>query len=229
MRFNPPRLALLDSERRDCSAQLCHHDVFIVGLEDARLCLHHLCESPVRDAFPVRKRSALPPVREDATLLDGGEQLVDQTGLSDPRHARERDQLRGRLLADTNEHVAQQADLAFTADEWCSGRLNDVHTEPRARLLRFPDGNGLRLPFRLDRLGVAIFDRVPRRAVRRLADEDAVDRSGNLQARRGIHDVTRSHAFTGFRTRSEIDQCFPGVHRDPHLHLAVLTSPITDP
>ena len=69
---------------------------------------------------------------------------------------------------------------------------------------------------------------MPRSAVRRLADEDAVHRSGRLQARRRIDDVAGGHPLALGRTRVQQHERFAGVDGDAHLQVVLLAHPVAD-
>jgi hypothetical protein len=62
---------------------------------------------------------------------------------------------------------------------------------------------------------------VPRRAVRRLADEDPVHRRRTLETRGRVDDVARDHALTLDGPRAERDECLARVRGRPDLQLAV--------
>ena len=125
------------------------------------------------------------------------------------------------------ERVAQRVELALPAYERGVG-LREVDAVPRARLDRFPHPDRLRLALRLDRLGLAVVDRLTRRAVGRLADEDAVHRRRRLQARGGVDDVARRHTFAFGGAPAERDERLAGVDGDPHLELVLLVRPVAD-
>ena len=57
-------------------------------------------------------------------------------------------------------------------------------------------------------------------AVGLLADDDAVDRRGRLQARRGVDDVAGDHRLAERRPRAERDDRLAGVDRDADLQVA---------
>ena len=85
------------------------------------------------------------------------------------------------------------------------------------------------MPFGLDRLGFAVVDHVLGRAVGGLADEDAVDRRGGLQAGGGVDHVARGHPLALRRPGAERDQRLAGVDGDPQLELvALLRHPVPD-
>ena len=56
-------------------------------------------------------------------------------------------------------------------------------------------------------------------AVRRLADEDAVDRRRRLEARRRVDDVSRDHRLAGCDARAARDERLAAVHGDPYVDL----------
>ena len=59
-------------------------------------------------------------------------------------------------------------------------------------------------------------------------DEDPVHGRRGLEPRRGVDDVARRHALTGFGPRGEIDERLARVDSDPHLQLAFLRDPVAD-
>ena len=79
---------------------------------------------------------------------------------------------------------------------------------------------GLDLPLGLDRRRLLEIDRMACCPMRRGVHEDAVDRSGSLQSRRGVDDVARRHALARARLRVEGHQRLAG--RDPHPELEAL-------
>ena len=78
----------------------------------------------------------------------------------------------------------------------------------------------LLLAFRDHGLGRRVLDRVPRRQVGLLSDDDTVHRRRRLQARRGVHHVTRDHRLTERRPCAERHDCLAGVDGDPDLQVA---------
>lgn len=79
-----------------------------IALENSGLGLDDLRQRPERHRFAVRKRTSAPPVREDAAMFDHLQELVHEAWLPDPRNADKRDELRRRLLADTDEQLRQK-------------------------------------------------------------------------------------------------------------------------
>ena len=75
---------------------------------------------------------------------------------------------------------------------------------------------------------VAVLDDPFGRAVGLLADEDAVDRGGRLEARRRVEDVAGRHSFAPARPRVERHERLAGVDRDAHLQLVLLAGPVAD-
>jgi hypothetical protein len=75
---------------------------------------------------------------------------------------------------------------------------------------------------------LAVVDHVPRRTKRRLTDEDAVRRRRALKTRGSVHDVAGDHALAQLRTGVDVDERVTGVHRYPHLELAVLCDAVAD-
>ena len=159
-------------------------------------------ERPVADSLAVRQRTSLPPVRQLAAALDRLEQLADEPALADARDADQRYELRRALLSCPRERADEQVDLALASDELRPRLRREVDAEACACLHHLPDGNGLLLAFRLDRVVLAELDRLRRRAIRRLADEDPVHGRRGLEPRRGVDDVARRHALAGLGPRS---------------------------
>jgi hypothetical protein len=98
--------------------------------------------------------------------------------VADAGNADERHQLRRALLAGAHECTDQLLDLALTPYERDARARREVDAEARPRLHDLPDREGLLLALRLDRALLAEVDRLRRRAVGGLANEDAVRRGG---------------------------------------------------
>jgi hypothetical protein len=75
---------------------------------------------------------------------------------------------------------------------------------------------------------LAVVDHVPRRAVGRLPDEDAVRGSGRLQAGRRVDDVARNHSFASLGAGVDADQRLAGVDGGANLERAVLDDAVAD-
>src|SRR5262249_45297956 len=199
-----------------------------VRLQDPRLRLDHLAERPVAHALPVWQRASLPPVRQHAAVLDRLEELADEAALADPRDADEGQELRGALLAHACESADDLLDLALAADERRPRLRREIDPEARMRLHGLPHPNRRLLPLGVDRLVLAVVDRLRGRAIGRLAGEDAVHRRGRLQPRRGVDAVARRHTLSCLWLPLEVDQSLARVHRDPDLELPLLGDPIAD-
>jgi hypothetical protein len=174
MRQDPLRVLvehLLDSAR-----ELCVRLRVAVRLQDSRLRLHHLGERPVADALSIGERASLAPVGQLAAVRDVGEELADKATLADPRNADDRHQLRRTLLAHEGKRVDDLRELALAADERRALLRCEIDAEACSGGDDFPHANRRLLPLRLDRLVLRVVDRLRRRAVRRLADKDAVHR-----------------------------------------------------
>ena len=78
---------------------------------------------------------------------------------------------------------------------------------------------GSALPFASTGRRVAVVDRLPRRAVRPLADEDPVDRRRALQPRRRVDDVAGHHRVALAGLRAERDERLAGVDGGADLQL----------
>ena len=214
---------------RDGRPELSLGLVLRVRLEDAGVRLHHLAQRPEADPLAVGQRPALAPVDELGVVLDGLKQLVDEAALADPRLADERHQLDLAGALRPLERVEQRVELAAPADERRSHAARDVDADARPCLHRLPGLDGLRLAFRLHGLGLAVVDRVARRAPRRLADEDAVDRCVRLEPGGGVDDVPGHHALALLGPRAKRDERLPGVDADAELELGLLVEdPVAD-
>ena len=73
--LDPLRLRCLDAGLSDGAGQLLTGLLGGVGLEDARLGLDDLPQSPKGDAFPVGKRAALSPANELGVFFDRAQEL----------------------------------------------------------------------------------------------------------------------------------------------------------
>jgi hypothetical protein len=126
------------------------------------------------------------------------------------------------------EKLSNRADLLLTPDELRPGKLADVDTEARPGLHRCPGRDGLGLPFGVNELRFAVIDHVARRALRLLADEDSVHRSGSLKAGRRVDDVAGDQCLPGLGLGVERDQRLAGVDRDSHLEPVLFRRPLAD-
>ena len=182
--------------------------------------LHDLAERPVRDAVAVGKAAALAPGDQLVVLVHHTAELGHEAALADPGDADERHELRRAVATRTPKRVDEQVELVVAPDERRTGGGTQVDAEPRPRLDRLPDGNGLRLALCLDGLRLAVDDLALGRAVRLLADEDPVDRRCRLKASSRVHHVARDHPLTVARGGVERDERLTRVHRDPNVEIA---------
>ena len=99
-----------------------------------------------------------------------------------------------RSRAHASSAPASSATSSLAADE-LGARLARRRRRRTAtvRVDRLPGRHRLRLALGVDGSARAVLDRVRGRAVRRLADEDAVHRRGGLQARGRVDDVACDH------------------------------------
>ena len=65
-----------------------------VGVEDARLGLHHLAHRPEGDSLPEGETAALPPPHDVGPAIDHPPELVHEPALAHARFTDDRDQLR---------------------------------------------------------------------------------------------------------------------------------------
>ena len=76
--FDPRRLGLVGNEVANGGRDLCPRLVGAVGLENSRLRLQDLRESPERRPLAVRKRATLPPDDELGIVVGDAEELADE-------------------------------------------------------------------------------------------------------------------------------------------------------
>ena len=221
-------LRVFVDELPDGALELRSGVLIAVRLEDAGLRLHHLGERPEADAFAVGQRTSLPPVRQLVAALDHLEELAEEAALADPGDADQRHELRCAVAVHPFERPDELVELALASHERRAIRGCQIDAEPRARLRDLPHGNRHVLSFRLDRFVLAVVDARRGGPVRRLADEDAVDRRRRLQPRSRVDDVAGGHPLAELRPRGEIDERLAGIDRDPHLQLALFGDPIAD-
>ena len=91
--------------------------------------------------------------------------------------------------------------------------MRDVDAEARVSCDCGPYANRLALALCVDGGRAFVVDRRPRSPIRRVVDEDAVDRRRALKPGSGVDDVARGHAFAGVGPRIERDERF--ASRDP--------------
>ena len=191
-----------------------------VGLEDSGVGLHDLAERPERDAVPVREAAALPPVDELGPVVDPGAELREQAGLADAGLAGDRDELDLRLADHALERVLEQTQLAVAADERRRRGRFGVDAEPAASPTRARQvAHRLALALQLEGRQLVVADRLPRRPVRVLVDDEAADRRRALEARGGVDDVAGGDALAGTRLGAELDDCLAGGDGGAHGEL----------
>ena len=211
------------------SRSLCLGPLGIVGLEHARLRLHHLAERPQAHSFAVRQRAALPPQRQLRLMVDPLEELPDEAALADPGDADERDELGLALSARAVQRADQRLELVRsrpTRDVPPSWRTSTP--KPAFASSASQTATGSVFPFASIGAALAIVDRALGRSVGRVVDEDRADRRGGLQARCGVDHVARSHALARLGSGPERDQRLAGGDPDPHLELALLGERVAD-
>ena len=228
MRLDPAHLARLFEEVFGRGAQLRAGLLGRVGLEDSRLPLHHLGQSPERHPLAVRQRPALPPRDQLEVRVDHPEELEDESALADSGDADQRDELRPALLPRSRERRGKSLELVLPSDQRRGGPVLDIHTVQRTSLDDPKDRNRLGLALRLYRLGVFERDGALRRAVGRLVDQDAVGGGGGLQAGGGVDDVAGGHALPRLRARVQRDERLARRYPDPHLEIARFLGPLAD-
>ena len=245
VRLDPAGVLLARDEIENLSPQRAFDLARRIGLQDARLCLDHLRERPEGHPLAVRETAASAPRDELGVVLDDGRELEDEPRLADPRRADECDELRGVLVPGPGEGIAEKLHLGGTADERSAAALSRIGADPRARADGLPGEDRLCLALGAYRLECQVLDRARGREVRCLADEDAVDGRGLLEARCDVHEVrdeplafpradlgfeerlTRRHAdpdgeLCALRSLGEIGDSVPDLERRPHGSLGVV-------
>ena len=189
----------------------------VVRLEDPRRRFEDLDDGPVRDALAVRE--ALPPVDVEASS-DAVDELVQEPALANPGRPHQSSESDEPIVRQGVAEREEFAEFRVAADE---GRLG---ARPRLRLFLhagdFPHLDGLRLPFRLDRLGFPERKGVLRREVGRAADEDAVGRCGRLDPRGRIEHVAGGRPLSLARPRPEHHERLAGVDPGPDMEVEPL-------
>ena len=74
----------------------------------------------------------------------------------------------------------------------------------------------------------AVVDPLLGRAVRLLADEDAVDGCSRLESSRRIDHVAGNEALAGVRTCVDAHERLAGVHGEPHVDGILFDGPLAD-
>ena len=225
---HPFRLLRVGNRLVDDALELGRRLLLGRTLEDSRVRLQDLGESPERDALAVGQAPALAPVDQLWLRLDGGEELVDEPALPDPGHPDERHELGRALLAYPGEGVDEQIELSLPPDQRGARLIADVFPKAGTGLDRLPDGYRLRLASGLGRRALAVLDHAGCRVVRRFADEDAVHRRLGLQPRGGVDHVTGDEPALRPHARLERDERLAGVDGDAHLQLALVADPVAD-
>ena len=164
-------------ERRHRSRQL---GAYRLGVVASRGCRPAPSPSPPSAQYatpsPYGRRAALAPDDQLGVVVDDREQLADEPALADSRHADERHELWRALLARRGRARSRRSSSSRSRPtSGDAAPLADVDAEARPRRHGLPDGHRLApcpsprpappSPYSIDARG---------RAVRRLADEDAV-------------------------------------------------------
>ena len=180
--FHPPGLPGLVEDVLDRGAKLCFGRLGVVALQDPGLRLRHLAERPEGDALAVRERASLPPGDVLGRVgVESGEELPDESALSDPGDADQCDELRGSVALRAGDRVEERVELVAPSDQRSASSERDVHPEAGLRRDGLPHRDGVRLALRNDRFGLAVLDGVLGQPASRLVDQDPVRRSRALQ------------------------------------------------
>ena len=190
VRLHPRCVRRLGKHLVDGTADLLRGLARRILLMDPRLGLDDLAECPQRHPVPIRETAALTPRDELGIVLHELAELVDKATLADAGHADERHELGRSRAAHAGERVAEDGELVLAADELRARPVLDIDPGACPHLVGQPHGDGLGLPLRLDRGRLAELDRVSRSPVRRVVDENAVDRRRALQAGCGVDDIS---------------------------------------
>jgi hypothetical protein len=188
--LDPVRLAAICDDVLHGAPQLLEGCFGGIVFEDASLCLDDLGQCPEGHPLPVRERPTLAPVDELRILVDRRRELEDEPALPDPRDADERHQLGGALSTDARQRIEKNVELLLAPHEGNTSAQAEVDPVASAGLQHLPHLDGVGLAFGRDGCGLAILDRPFGRAIRRFADEDAVDRRGGLEPCGRVHDVS---------------------------------------
>ena len=193
-----PSLVLVGNEvrrrRRDLGSSL----LLVIRFTKSRSLADHLAERPEGDALAVGRAAAVVPQDRFLQPVDVLQEFPRQTRFAYASRADDADQPRPALAIRRVKQLLQQAHLVFAADEWRFQLLaavspatfgHDAHRSPCR------DRGGLALE-RLVRLALER-DRVVRRTLCRLADENGAWLGRRLQSARGVHQVPGHHALAG--------------------------------
>ncbi len=217
--LDPGRLSGVFDRCLDGGAELGFGILGGVRRQDLRPALDHFPKRPEGHALAVRQAPAHLP--DQLVGIGGGlaPELVEKPALPDSGLTHEGDELDGALLLRPGERASEGLELLRAAHERPAAALERF----RVRLLlgrdRFPDRKRLRLPLRLHRLRLPVFDRVLRRRMRRPVHKDPVHRRRRLEPRRPVEDVAGGHPLPLARTRPQRDNGLPRRHRDPHVQV----------
>jgi hypothetical protein len=215
--LDPARLNGISDGVPDGETEFRLRGVGVVTLEDARVALDHLTESPEADPAAVGQGAPLAPEDDHVRIgIDERPELVDEAALAKPGHADERHELRGPLAAGALERVPQNGELLVAPDERRPAAKGDVDAETRAGGKCLPGGYRFCLPLRDDGLPLAVFDRVRGRPLCRVVDEDCVWGRRRLQARAGVDDVPCDHPLALEWSSVPLHERFPGRDADAH-------------
>ena len=217
VRLDPAGVARVVDRIGDRHSQLLRRLRLAVPLEDPGLRLDDFRERPERDPVAVGKTAALAPRDQLRVCVDDPPELVHEPALAHSRDGDERDQLWDPLVPRAIERVAKNGELPLATYELGTRVVGDINAEAGARLLCLPDRNRIGLPLGVDRLDLAVVDRLPGRSIRRLVDEHAVDGSGGLQTSSSVDDIARRNGLTLLGSRSQPDERLSGRDPDPEL------------
>ena len=172
-----------------------------------------LRERAVERAHPVRERAPAQDTDSFARELVG--ELRRQTRLADACVADDRHEVRPTVGDDTVEDSVKHRDFVHAPEHRRGAR--GTLAGCRSRGDGEPRAHRLGLPLHRERVHLAVLEQGACRAVGSFADEDAVRRCRSLEPGRGVDDVTGDYPLAAIGVRSDGDDRFARVHREPHL------------
>jgi hypothetical protein len=107
------------------------------------------------------------------------------------------------------------------SDERAALRPLDVDAEAAARLQRTPESDRFRLSLDPHGLELVVLDRVARRAVRDLSDDERACGRRLLQARGSVHDIACDHSLSPLGACAQCDNGLAGRHGRSDLELEI--------
>ncbi len=151
-----------------------------VGLQDPRLGLHDLPESPERDPVPVGQAPPLAPAHQVQPVLDEGEQFGHHPGLADPGLAHDGDQVDGGVPHAALEGPGEEVPLKVPPDQRRGEHPGEIGAEPGPGGHCVPQRDRGNLAFERHRRHGLVVEDVLGGQVGALTHRDPVHRCGSL-------------------------------------------------